>query len=96
MPRDRPGHRRHHPEPAPGLGALAHVEEHQVTAVLAAAARAVTYGILGLAALAGMLWAALSPLPPAPAVRLAVMFVTFSGSGVALEWLGKRRRKEDG
>ena len=61
--------------------------------VLAAAARAVLYVTLGLAALAGMLWAALSSLPPVPAVRLAVMLVTFSGSGVALEWLGKRRRK---
>jgi len=64
-----------------------------VTAVLAVIGRAVAYVTLGLAALAGMLWAALSPLPPVPAVRLAVMFVTFSGSGVALEWLGKRRRK---
>jgi hypothetical protein len=63
-----------------------------VTAVLAAAARAALYAVLGLAALACMLWAALSPLPPAPAVRLAVMFVTVSGSGVALERLGKRRR----
>jgi hypothetical protein len=66
------------------------------TAVLAAAARAALCVILGLAALAGMLWAALSPLPPAPAVRVAVMFVTFSGSGVAWEWLGKRRRNEGG
>jgi hypothetical protein len=61
---------------------------------MTAAVRAAFYVAVGLAALAGMLWAALSPLPPAPAVRLAVMFVTFSGSGVAWEWLGKRRRKE--
>jgi hypothetical protein len=63
-----------------------------VTAVLAAAARAALYVVLGLAALADMLWAALSHSGFATMARLAVMFVTVAGCGVALEWLGKRRR----
>jgi len=64
-----------------------------VTAVLAAAARAVIYGILGLTALASMLWAALSHSGFATMARLAVMFVTVAGCAAALEWLGERRRK---
>ena len=67
-----------------------------MTAGLAAAARAALYGILVLGAVASVFWAALSPLPPAATVRLAVMFVTVAGCGVALEWPGKRRRKEAG
>jgi hypothetical protein len=67
-----------------------------MTAVLAAAARAVIYGILGLAALASMLWAALSHSGFATMAWLGVMYVTVSGCAAALEWLGERRRKEAG
>jgi hypothetical protein len=65
-----------------------------VTAVLAAAARAILYLLLGLAYLAWILWAALSHTGFATVAWLAVVFVTIAGSGAALEWLGKRRRKE--
>jgi disulfide bond formation protein DsbB len=65
-----------------------------VTAVLAAAARAVIFGILGLAALASMLWAGLSHRGLATMAWLGVMYVTVSGCAVAWEWLGNRRRKE--
>lgn len=64
-----------------------------MTAILAAAARAVIYGVLGLAALASMLWAALSHRGFATMAWLGVVYVTVAGCGVALEWLGKRRRK---
>ena len=64
-----------------------------MTAVLAAAARAVLYAVLVLAAAVSVLWSALSPPGLATMAWLGVMFVTVAGSGVALERLGKRRRK---
>jgi len=66
-----------------------------MTAGLAAAARAVAYVTLGLAYLVWILWAALSHSGFATMAWLAVVFVTISGSGVALEWLGKRHRKAE-
>jgi hypothetical protein len=63
-----------------------------VTAVLAAAARAVIHTILGLAYLVWILWAALSHTGFATVAWLAVVFVTIAGSGAALESLGNRRR----
>ena len=64
-----------------------------MTAVLAAAARAVAYVTLGLAALASMLWAALSHSGFATMAWLGVTAVATGGCAAALEWLGERRRK---
>ena len=64
-----------------------------MTAVLAAAARAVLYAVLVLAAAVSVLWSALSPPGLATMAWLGVMFVTVAGSGVALERLGRRRRE---
>jgi hypothetical protein len=69
-----------------------------MTAVLAAAARAILYGLAGaalvLVGVAAMLWPKFGPQGPWTVAWLGVVFVTVSGCGVALEWLGKRRRKE--
>ena len=69
-----------------------------MTAVLAAAARAVLYGTLGavlvLAAVAAMIWPAYGPQGFWTVAWLGVTAVVVAGCGVALEWLGKRRRKE--
>jgi len=67
-----------------------------VTAVLAAAARAVAYAVLGtvlvLVSVVAMLFPAYGPQGLWTVAWLGVVFVTVAGSGVALEWLGKRRR----
>jgi disulfide bond formation protein DsbB len=63
-----------------------------VTAVLAAAARAVICGILSLAAFASMLWAGTRHSGLATVAWLGVVFVTVAGCGAAWEWLGNRRR----
>ena len=68
-----------------------------MTAVLAAAARAVAYAALGtvlvVVALAAMAWPAYGPQGLWTAAWLGVTGVVTAGCGVALEWLGKRRRK---
>jgi len=67
-----------------------------VTAVLAAAARAVAYAVLGaalvLASVTAMLWPAYGPQGPWTVAWLGVTAVVVAGCGVAWEWLGKRRR----
>ena len=63
-----------------------------MTAVLAAAAIIAAEIVVVLACVAAMLWAALGPQDWRTVVWLAVMFVTVTAAGVALEWLGKRRR----
>jgi len=66
-----------------------------MTAVLAAAARAVAYAAVGtvlvLVALAAMLWPAYGPQGLWTVAWLGVTAVVTAGCGVALEWLGKRR-----
>jgi uncharacterized membrane protein len=68
-----------------------------VTAVLAAAARAAAYvtagTVLVLVALAAMIWPAYGPQGLWTAAWLGVTAVVTAGCGVALEWLGKRRRE---
>jgi len=67
-----------------------------VTAVLAAAARAVAYAALGtvlvLIWLTAMIWPAYGPQGLWTAAWLGVTAVVTAGCGVALEWLGKRHR----
>ena len=68
-----------------------------MTAALAVAARAVLYGALGavlvLAAVAAMIWPAYGPQGLWVMAWLGVTAVVVAGCGVALEWLGRRRRK---
>lgn len=63
-------------------------------------ARAVLYGLLGavlvLVSVAAMLWPAYGPQGPWTVAWLGVTAVVTAGSGVALESLGKRRRKGGG
>lgn len=70
-----------------------------VTAVLAAAARAAVYGLLGtvlvLVAVVAMLWPAYGPQGFWTMAWLGIAGVVVAGCGVAWEWLGKRRRKEE-
>jgi len=67
-----------------------------VTAVLAAAARAALYAVLGaalvLAAVTAMLFPAYGPQGSWTAAWLGVTAVVTAGCGAALERLGKRRR----
>lgn len=67
-----------------------------VTAVLAAAARAALYGVLGavlvLLAVVAMVWPYAGPQGLWTLAWLGVAGVTVSGCGVALEWLAGRRR----
>ncbi len=67
-----------------------------MTAVLAAAARAALYGLLGaalvLVSVAAMLFPAYGPQGSWTVAWLGVTAVVVAGCGAALEWLGKRRR----
>jgi len=70
-----------------------------VTAVLAAAVRAVAYitagTVLVLIAVAAMIWSAYGSQGYWTIVWLGVTAVVVAGCGVALEWLGKRHRRGD-
>ena len=70
-----------------------------MTAVLAAAARAVTYAALGtvriVVSLVAMAWPYAGPQGLWTMAWLGVTGVVVAGCGVALEWLGKRRRGGD-
>jgi CDP-diglyceride synthetase len=63
-----------------------------VTAVLAAAARAVLGAVLFAAAAGSLLWVAYGPQGLWTVAWLGVTAVVVAGCGVALEWLGKRHR----
>lgn len=69
-----------------------------MTAVLAAAARAVAYAAVGtvlvVVALAAMVWPAYGPQGLWTVAWLGVTAVVTAGCGLALEWLGKRHRGE--
>ena len=70
-----------------------------MTAALAAAARAVAYAALGavlvLIAVVAMVWPYAGPQGSWTMAWLGVTGVVTAGCGVALEWLGKRRRRGD-
>lgn len=63
-----------------------------MTAVLAVIAYAALGIVLVLVAAVAVLWPALGPQDIWMMAWLAAMAVTVAGSGVAWEWLGKRRR----
>jgi hypothetical protein len=67
-----------------------------VTAILAAAARAVLAAVLVLAAVTSVFWVAYGPQNFWTVLWLLAMFVTITGGGVALAALQPRNGGNDG